>query len=173
MLKRIRLIIVLFVLAAVAIGLYKPVAIFLFHIMEPKFLYPVVTQEAKIRNDGYGEGAFGTKRSGGRIHLGVDLKAPIGAPVMAAKSGLAVAKENRGMGKFVVIQHIDGSKTVYGHLSKTFVDARGEKIKRGDIIGEVGKTGNARNPCILPHLHFEIWMDDEPVDPLAGYMRVK
>ena len=164
-------IIVLAVGAAALI--YNPVRILVFHIMEPKFICPVEADEAKIRSDGWGDGGFGAKRNGGRLHLGIDLQAPIGSPVRAAKSGLAVAKKNWGMGNFVVIKHIDGSKTIYGHLSKMFIDPRGEKVKIGDIIGEVGKTGNARNPCILPHLHFELWVDNEPVDPLAGYMKVK
>lgn len=171
--KKIFIIVIAVLIAGVAALLYMPVRVMAFHIMEPKFIYPVDSAEVKIRSDGWGEGEFGAKRSGGRIHLGIDLQAPIGTPVRAAKSGLAVARTNRGMGNFVTIKHIDGTKTIYGHLSKMFIDPRGEKVKIGDIIGEVGRTGNARNPCILPHLHFELWVDNEPVDPLAGYMKVK
>ncbi|MFA5335041.1 MAG: M23 family metallopeptidase [Candidatus Omnitrophota bacterium] len=171
--KRIKTILVLAALMAVVVLLYKPAQVLLFHLMEPKFVLPVATSDAKIRSDGYGDGTFGAKRNGGRLHLGIDLAAPVGTPVRAGKSGLAVSKSSRGMGKYVTIRHIDGTRTVYGHLSKTFVDARGEKVKRGDIIGEVGKTGNAWNPCMVAHLHFELWIDDEPVDPGAGYMQVK
>ena len=171
--RRISVAVGLILLATAIFLLYKPVAILVFHITEPKFLCPVAIDETKIRNDGYGDGCFGAKRNGGRIHLGVDLQAPIGTPVFAAKSGLAVGRSNRGMGKFVVIQHIDGTKTIYGHLSKAFIDQRGENVKIGDIIGEVGKTGNAWNPCMLPHLHFEIWIDGEPVDPFSGYMKAR
>lgn len=173
MIKKILAIGAVIFIAGVAFLLYRPCRILVFHITEPKFIYPVDTPQTKIRNDDWGEGEFGAKRSGGRLHLGVDLQAPVGTPVKAAKSGLAVAKTSRGMGNFVVIKHIDGTKTIYGHLSKTFVDSRGEKVKIGDIIGEVGKTGNARNPCMLPHLHFELWIGNEPVDPFAGYMKVK
>ena len=171
--KKIFMIVIVAAVTGIAALLCRPVQILAFHVMEPKFICPVDTAETKIRSDGWGEGGFGAKRNGGRIHLGVDLQAPIGKPVRAAKSGLAVAKTNRGMGNFIVIKHIDGTKTIYGHLSKMFVDPRGEKVKIGDMIGEVGRTGNARNPCILPHLHFELWIDNEPVDPLAGYMKVK
>lgn len=173
MLKKIFAVAAVFLSVGAAALVYMPVRILAFHVMEPKFICPVDTGEAKIRNDGWGEGGFGAKRNGGRLHLGIDLQAPVGTPVLAAKSGSAVAKSSWGMGKFVVIKHIDGTKTIYGHLSKTFIDPRGEKVAIGDIIGEVGKTGNARNPCILPHLHFELWIDGDPVDPLAGYMRVK
>jgi murein DD-endopeptidase MepM/ murein hydrolase activator NlpD len=173
MLKKIRVIAVIAAAVIIAAVLYRPLRIFSFHILEPKFIVPVATTEAKIRSDCYGDGTFGAKRRGGRLHLGVDLTAPVGTPVYAAKSGNAVSKHSRGMGNFVVINHIDGSRTVYGHLLKTFVDPRGEKVKRGDIIGEVGKTGNAWNPCMVAHLHFEIWVDGQPVDPMAGYMQVK
>lgn len=172
MIRRIEIIGLIAVAAALAIFLYKPVAIFIFHIKEPKFLCPIAyDDEIKVRNDCYGDGAFGTKRNGGRLHLGIDLKAPVGTPVRAAKSGRASAKKNAGMGKYVVIEHIDGSRSIYGHLSKMFV-TNGEPVRMGDVIGEVGKTGNAWNPCMLPHLHFEIRIGDEPVDPFAGYMRL-
>lgn len=169
--RRVKIILIAVFFISLAVFLAKPVSVLVFHIMEPKFLCPIdYKEEVKIRSDGYGEGLFGAKRNGGRIHLGIDLQAPVGSSVRAAKSGRAAAKKNAGMGKYIVINHIDGSKTIYGHLSKTFV-SNGEKVRMGDIIGEVGKTGNAWNPCMLPHLHFEIRIDDEPVDPLAGYMR--
>lgn len=171
MIKRFKIIASIVVVAFATLFLYKPVAILIFHITEPKFLCPIgYYDEMKLRSDGYGEGEFGAKRSGGRLHLGIDLQAPVGTSVKAAKSGRAFAKSNAGMGKYVVIEHIDGTKTIYGHLSKMFV-VKGEPVRRGDIIGEVGKTGNAWNPCMLPHVHFEIRIGEDPVDPLAGYMQ--
>ncbi len=171
MIKRFKAIALVLGAAALVVVLYKPVAVLIFHIKEPKFICPIeYNDEMRLRNDGYGDGAFGAKRNNGRLHLGIDLQAPVGTPVRAAKSGKAFAKTNAGMGKYIVIQHIDGTKTLYGHLSKMFV-INGEPVRRGDIIGEAGKTGNAWNPCMLPHLHFEIRIDEEPVDPLAGYMQ--
>lgn len=170
MLRRIVIFVSICVIAAGVAFVYKPVSILVFHITEPKFLCPLA--EMKIREDAYGSGLFGAKRNGGRLHLGIDLQGPVGTPVRAAKSGMALPGSNRGMGKYVVIRHIDGTKTVYGHLLKTFIPGKGEKVKRGDIIGEVGKTGNAWNRRMRPHLHFEIWIDGEPVDALAGYMQV-
>jgi murein DD-endopeptidase MepM/ murein hydrolase activator NlpD len=172
MLKRIKAIALILSAAALAAVLYNPAAVLIFRIKEPKFICPIeYNNELRLRKDGYGDGAFGSKRNNGRLHLGIDLQAPVGTPVKAAKSGKAFAKKNNGMGKYVVIQHIDGTKTRYGHLSKTFV-VSGEPVKRGDIIGEVGKTGNAWNPTMLPHLHFEIRIGDDPVDPLSGYMQL-
>jgi murein DD-endopeptidase MepM/ murein hydrolase activator NlpD len=172
MIKRVKAIALVLGIAALTAVLYKPVVILAFHIKEPKFLCPIAYyDEVKLRSDGYGEGMFGAKRSGGRLHLGIDLQAPVGTPVRAAKSGRAFASKNAGMGKYVVIKHIDGSKTIYGHLSKMFV-VNSEPVRRGDIIGEVGKTGNAWNPCMLPHVHFEIKIGEDPVDPLAGYMQL-
>lgn len=172
MIRRIKIIGLIVGIAALALFLYKPVSILIFHIKEPKFLCPIDYDETmRLRSDGYGEGEFGAKRNRGRLHLGIDLQAPIGTPVRAAKSGKAFAKRNPGMGKYIVIEHIDGSKSIYGHLSKMFV-MKGQPVNRGDIIGEVGKTGNAWNPCILSHLHFEIRIGEDPVDPLAGYMQL-
>lgn len=171
MIKRLKIIALIVVISLTALFLYKPAAVLIFHINEPKFICPIdYDDEMKLRNDGYGDGAFGSKRNNGRLHLGIDLQAPVGTPVRAAKSGRAFAKKNGGMGKYVVIQHIDGTKTTYGHLSKMFV-VNNEPVKRGDIIGEVGKTGNAWNPTMLPHLHFELRIGEDPVDPLSGYMQ--
>ncbi len=170
--KKLKNIMIAVLIIGAAAALYRPVSVLIFHIREPKFLCPInYNSDLKLRSDGYGTGEFGDKRRGGRLHLGIDLQAPIGTPVMAAKSGHAfIGKKGIGMGKHIIIKHPDGTKTIYGHLSKIFV-MNNQPVKRGDIIGEVGKTGNARNPCMLPHLHFEIRIDDEPVDPLAGYMQ--
>ena len=119
-----------------------------------------------IRNDNRGEGHFGTHRSGGRTHDGLDLLAPVGVPVFASRSGIVtVAKEQKGMGKYVVIRHIDGMTSLYGHLSEIFV-TKNQIVGRGKLIGLVGKTGNANYRDILPHLHFEIRKNRIPQDPL-------
>lgn len=172
LLNKLKVLILVILIAILAALLYRPVSILIFHMSEPTFICPIELKEGlKIRKDDYGSGEFEAKRRGGRAHSGVDIEAPVGTPVLAAKSGRAYPKRNPGMGTYVVVRHIDGSSTVYGHLSKAHVRG-GQRVKRGDIIGEVGKTGNAWNPAMLPHLHFEIRLNDEPVDPLAGYMQV-
>ncbi len=172
--RRVKRLILVIVIISLAILLYKPVSILIFHIKEPKFLCPIDSNGGmRIRDDGYGSGEFGAKRRGGRLHLGIDIQARVGAPVKAAKSGRAyIGKKGKGMGKYIIINHPDGAMTLYGHLSKLFI-TNGKKVRRSDIIGEVGKTGNAWRRAILPHLHFEIRIDGEPVDPLAGYLEVK
>ena len=86
-----------------------------------------------------------------RFHSGVDIGAPMGAPVVAAGSGIIVsAGWLGGYGKAIVIQHNGIQQTLYGHLSEVFVQP-GQKIEQGTVIGRVGSTGNSTGP----HLHFE------------------
>jgi murein DD-endopeptidase MepM/ murein hydrolase activator NlpD len=132
-----------------------------------RFISPIVYQKDWIiRNDGRGNGYFGTHRSGRRTHQGVDLLAEIGTPILASRSGIVTsAKQIRGMGKYVVIKHFGGYITLYGHLSAIYVH-KGQIIFRGKIIGLVGKTGNANYRNILPHVHFELRKNGVPQDPL-------
>lgn len=123
-----------------------------------------------VRNDPYGLGAFGARRSGGRTHNGIDLAAPVGATVRAAGAGRArQSRQPRGMGAYVEIVHGNGCVTLYGHLSRVLV-ADGQWVLRGEPIGLVGKSGNARRRAIQPHLHFELRLQGVPVDPLDGYL---
>jgi murein DD-endopeptidase MepM/ murein hydrolase activator NlpD len=86
-----------------------------------------------------------------RFHSGVDIGAPMGAPVVAAGSGTIIsAGWIGGYGKAIVIQHNGVQQTLYGHLSEVFVQP-GQKIEQGTVIGRVGSTGNSTGP----HLHFE------------------
>jgi murein DD-endopeptidase MepM/ murein hydrolase activator NlpD len=86
-----------------------------------------------------------------RFHSGVDIGAPMGAPVVAAGTGTIVsAGWFGGYGKAIVIQHNGIQQTLYGHLSEVFVQP-GQKIEQGTVIGRVGSTGNSTGP----HLHFE------------------
>jgi murein DD-endopeptidase MepM/ murein hydrolase activator NlpD len=119
-----------------------------------------------IRNDNRGDGAFASARSGKRIHKGLDLLADVGILVRAAKSGKVVsATENKGMGKYIIIRHRDNIITIYGHLLNIFV-GKDDYVRQGQVIGSVGKTGNARAADMLPHLHFEIRENGVPRDPL-------
>lgn len=121
-----------------------------------------------IRQDAMGDGRFGVRRSGGRWHRGIDLAAPVGAPVMAIRSGRVLdATTGRGEGRYIVLDHGGGLHSLYLHLSAMEV-RRGQRVRQGQRIGTVGKTGNARHPWIAPHLHMEITRRGEPVDP-AGF----
>jgi murein DD-endopeptidase MepM/ murein hydrolase activator NlpD len=131
------------------------------------FICPIKYQnDILIRNDHRGNGLFAASRSGRRMHRGLDLLADVGTAVCAARSGKVVsATQNKGMGKYVIIRHRDNVITIYGHLSNILVD-RGTYVRQGQIIGSVGKTGNARAADMLPHLHFEIRKNGVPQDPL-------
>ncbi len=131
------------------------------------FLCPVEYQrDIVVRCDGRGDGFFGAERSGRRLHEGIDLYAAVGTPVLAARSGKVIAaRHTRGMGNFVIIRHWGNITTIYGHLSKIYV-SKGRFVRQGDVIGAVGKTGNANYRGIMPHLHFEVRKNGVPQDPL-------
>lgn len=89
-----------------------------------------------------------------RFHSGIDIGAPMGAPVVATGSGTIVsAGWQGGYGKTIVIQHNGVQQTLYGHLSEIFVQP-GQTIQQGTLIGRVGSTGNSTGP----HLHYEMRM---------------
>ena len=100
-----------------------------------------------------------------RFHSGIDIGAPMGAPVVAAGSGTIIsAGWVGGYGKAIVIQHNGVQQTLYGHLSEVFVQP-GQTIQQGAVIGRVGSTGHSTGP----HLHFEARMSSSEgwvaVDP--------
>jgi murein DD-endopeptidase MepM/ murein hydrolase activator NlpD len=97
----------------------------------------------------------------GHFHSGIDLAAAAGTPVRAALAGRAsVALSAGGYGLHVVLDHGGGLTTLYAHLSSVLV-AGGDLVTAGQVIGEVGSTGNSTGP----HLHFEIRRDGLPEDP--------
>lgn len=126
---------------------------------------PVDVRPLVIRADAKGDGRFGAPRSGSRTHQGVDIVAQVGTPVRAIRSGrVAVSTFQRGMGRYVVLQHAGGLRSLYGHLDTAHV-AVGERVRQGQAIGTVGKTGNARSQLITAHLHVEVSRKGETFDP--------
>lgn len=147
--------------------LYEPLSIWIFKLSEPYFAAPIKIQGEKltIRYDARGDGDFGAKRRNGRSHDGIDIVAPVGTPVYASRSGMAFfGNVPTGYGKYVMIYHPDGFQTFYGHLS-AWNGFAPMKIRRGELIGFVGKTGNASAKDMVPHLHFEIRKDGAAQDP--------
>ena len=131
-----------------------------------EFLSPIAFEgNIPIRNDAMGSGEFGAKRKGKRTHTGLDILAKVGTPVKAIRSARVInVEEHPRLGKYVEIRHRDGLISIYAHLSKIKVK-KYQRLRQGQIIGEVGKTGNARHPKIKPHLHFEIRKGGIPQDP--------
>ncbi|MFP2959501.1 M23 family metallopeptidase [Myxococcus sp. 1LA] len=99
-----------------------------------------------------------------RRHLGVDLAATQGQPIFAADKGVVLrAARNGDHGLQVEVQHEGRWVTRYSHLSRLLVVA-GEVLERGNAVGLAGETGLATGV----HLHFELWRDGEPMDPLEA-----
>lgn len=145
-----------------------------YRIKEPCFVLPVEIKKPvgeggalPIRNDRYGDGRFGARRKGGRKHKGLDLSARMKSPVYASKSGWASSHHaDGGYGNLVIINHPSHWQTRYAHLDKSAIKGF-QWVRQGDIIGFVGKTGNAYPKGIAPHLHFEIRHRGKPMDPEA------
>ena len=133
--------------------------------------------EAVLRERGYTptvwpvngtlEGGFGGRRNpfggpGYEFHSGQDIEAPWGAPVVAGASGrVAFVGWQNGYGQLVVVDHGGGLTTRYGHLSHIDVEAD-QTVTRGQLLGKVGSTGRSTGP----HLHYEVRINDQAVNPL-------
>lgn len=97
----------------------------------------------------------------GRMHEGLDIAAPEGQPIRAAKAGVvAMAGVESGYGNLVILDHGNGDTTRYGHMS-AFDVTKGDVVAIGQVIGRVGSTGNSTGD----HLHFEIRIAGVAVDP--------
>jgi murein DD-endopeptidase MepM/ murein hydrolase activator NlpD len=128
--------------------------------MEPKYEQRPVISNVKIGSlYGYRSDPF-TGRA--RFHSGVDIKARWGDPVGASHTGVVqFAGWYHGYGNLIIINHGGGVTTHYAHLSGYAVSV-GMRVERGTIIGQAGSTGRATSP----HLHYEVRINDNPVNPL-------
>lgn len=132
------------------------------------------TQKAAVPSlwpvDGHITGPFGKRidpfNGEGAFHRGVDISCSYGHGILAPADGtVTYASFYSGYGRMIVIEHGHGIATRYGHLSQ-FAVASGQRVKRGDVIGYVGMSGRSTGP----HLHYEVWVHDTPVNP-SGYLR--
>ena len=97
-----------------------------------------------------------------RMHTGIDFAAPKGTPIVATGPGQVVFVGWRGAyGKVVEVDHGQGVTTLYAHMDRYLVKNR-QKIQAGALLGQVGNTGRSTGP----HLHFEMRIDNKPLDPL-------
>ena len=104
----------------------------------------------------------GFKWRWGKLHGGVDLAVPEGTPVYAADNGKVIVAGDldNGYGSYIILDHQNGYKTLYAHNSELLVSV-GDVVAKGDKIALSGNTGNSTGP----HVHFEIQVNDEKVDP--------
>jgi murein DD-endopeptidase MepM/ murein hydrolase activator NlpD len=115
---------------------------------------------------------FGWRKRGRRserLHDGVDLKAHRNTKIYAAADGEVIyaSRKIRSYGKMIVIDHGDSWSSVYAHLNDYKVKV-GAEVKRGDLIGLSGQTGRVSGP----HLHFELRLGSDPLDPLLFLPKV-
>ena len=101
-----------------------------------------------------------------KMHEGMDFTAKTGTPIYATGDGIVARADNSasGFGNHIVIRHGYGYETLYAHLSK-YKARKGQRVKRGDIIGYVGSTGRSE----APHLHYEVHKNNRVVNPLNFY----
>lgn len=131
---------------------------------QAKWLWPLEGAKARVSS------FFGALR-GRRAHGGVDFSTPVGTPVKATDSGVVVASTNRyegdkKYGEVVVIEHLNGFRSLYAHLNTRDVKV-GDEVAAGQHIGQSGKTGHSTGP----HLHLEAFYNGVRTDPkhlLAG-----
>ena len=126
---------------------------------------PLDVKPLVIRKDAKGDGRFQSPRSGNRRHRGIDLSAPLQSPVRAIRSGRVVTVGmHHGLGTFIEVDHGRSLHSLYAHLQAATVQP-GQRVRQGEQIGAVGKTGNARHRWISPHLHLEVLDHGTPINP--------
>ena len=101
-----------------------------------------------------------------KLHAGMDFSAKSGTPIYATGDGKISKsiRSRRGYGNHVIIDHGYGYKTLYAHMQKYIVH-KGQKVKRGEVIGYVGNTGTS----VGPHLHYEVIKDGKKINPVNFY----
>lgn len=125
-------------------------------------IQPVSNKDLSRMASGYGpriHPIYKTKK----FHAGMDFSAKTGTPIYATGDGKIskVRKSRRGYGNHVIIEHGYGYKSLYAHMQK-YIVKRGQKVKRGEIIGYVGNTGTS----VAPHLHYEVHKNGRKINPV-------
>jgi len=128
-------------------------------------IQPIQNSDLKRMASGYGwrSDPFTKAR---KFHYGMDFSAATGTPIYASGNGVVTRADanSTGYGRHIRIDHGFNYVSLYAHLSKYNVK-KGQKVKRGDVIGYVGSTGRS----VAPHLHYEIFKDGERINPRNFY----
>ena len=105
-------------------------------------------------------------RRWGQMHKGVDMAGPVGTPVYATADGVVTfAGWQNGYGRIIIVRHPFGLETRYPHLNAIRVEV-GQEVARGERVGDMGNSGRSTGS----HLHYEVRVNGEAVDPM-GYIR--
>lgn len=126
-------------------------------------IQPVSNKELKRMASGFGNRIHPLYKVW-KMHWGMDFSCPKGTDIYVTGNGTVKevhSRNRRGYGKYVVIDHGFGYETLYAHMSKINV-RRGQKVKRGEVIGQVGNTGTSS----APHLHYEVIKDGKKINPI-------
>lgn len=128
-------------------------------------IQPVANKDLKRMASGYGMRIHPIYKTR-RMHWGMDFSAPQGTHIYATGNGVVktAKKSRKGFGNHIVIDHGFGYETTYAHMSK-FNVRKGQKVKRGDLIGFVGTTGSST----APHLHYEVKKGNHKLNPVYFY----
>jgi len=129
------------------------------------FIYPIVNGAARLSS------GFGMRPDLAHhrdvMHTGVDFPAATGTAVLATANGqILAAAYSKDWGNYIIVQHASGFRSKYAHMSALKV-AIGENVMQSQQIGQVGSTGRSTRP----HLHFEIHLHEQPVDPIPQLIR--
>ena len=128
-------------------------------------IQPVANKDLKRMTSGYGYRIHPIYKTR-KMHYGMDFSAKTGTEIYATGDGVVskVRRSKRGYGNYVKINHGFGYETLYAHMSK-YVVKKGQKVKRGEVIGYVGNTGIST----APHLHYEVRKDKKKINPVNFY----
>jgi len=122
-------------------------------------LWPVIGRITSA----FGETRFSPSSGGTRPHMGIDIAAPSGTPILASADGVVIiANREAEYGRLVCLDHGHGYTTMYGHLQDIHVKP-GDRVQAGQILGTVGTSGNTTGP----HLHYEVRMYGRPINPFS------
>jgi murein DD-endopeptidase MepM/ murein hydrolase activator NlpD len=124
-------------------------------------LWPIVAGKGYITND-FGPAIHPFNRRW-YIHKGIDIAWLRGTEIVATANGrvLRVGYEPYNLGHFVIVKHKYGFATVYGHLSRRPLVKAGQQVARGEVLGYLGSTGLSTGP----HVHYEVWIAEQVVNP--------
>jgi len=128
-------------------------------------IQPVANKDLKRMTSGYGYRIHPIYKTR-KMHYGMDYSAKVGTEIYATGDGVIskVKRSKRGYGNYVKINHGFGYETLYAHMSK-YIVKKGQKVKRGEVIGYVGNTGIST----APHLHYEVRKDNKKINPVNFY----